>query len=195
MTKKICSKCKIEKDVCEFNKRKDSKDGLRGYCKKCHVGYTNGYVQNNLKKYNEYQEKYHRENTQRHREKSNEYYKNNREKVFDYYKKKYKEDFLYRLKHNLRCRINLFLKKKNITKRNNTYDIIGCSPTFLKEYIQNKFTEGMTWDLIGNAIHIDHIIPLSSAKTEDEIYKLCHYTNLPPLWAKENLQKNNKLIY
>ena len=50
MTKKICSKCKIEKDVCEFNKRKDSKDGLRGYCKKCHVGYTNGYVQNNLKK-------------------------------------------------------------------------------------------------------------------------------------------------
>jgi hypothetical protein len=52
----------------------------------------------------------------------------------------------------------------------------------------------MSWEKFGKYIHIDHIIPLSSAKTEEEIYKLCHYTNLQPLWAEDNLKKSNKLI-
>jgi hypothetical protein len=41
--------------------------------------------------------------------------------------------------------------------------------------------------------HIDHIIPISLAKTEDEVYLLCHYTNFQPLWARDNLVKKNKL--
>ena len=52
----------------------------------------------------------------------------------------------------------------------------------------------MSWDRIGKEIHIDHIIPLSSAKSEDEIYKLCHYTNLQPLWAEDNLKISNKIL-
>ena len=45
-----------------------------------------------------------------------------------------------------------------------------------------------------NEWHIDHIIPLSSSKTEEDVFKLCHYTNLQPLWVNENLQKSNKII-
>jgi len=73
--------------------------------------------------------------------------------------------------------------------------LIGCSPEFLKEYLEQKFTEGMSWENYGlYGWHIDHVIPLSSVDTEEEIYKLCHYTNLQPLWAEENLKKSNKIL-
>jgi hypothetical protein len=93
----------------------------------------------------------------------------------------------------VRGRVNKFLKSKNITKTNKTFDIVGCTPEFLKEHLEQQFTEGMSWDNQGKW-HIDHIIPLSSAKTEEEIYKLCHYTNLQPLWAEDNLNKGCKIL-
>ena len=105
-----------------------------------------------------------------------------------------KENELIKLIENVRTRIRTYFKLKNIDKKTNTFDIVGCSPEFLKEYLEKKFTEGMSWELMGQHIHIDHIIPLSSAKNEEELYKLCHYTNLQPLWAKDNLKKSNKII-
>jgi hypothetical protein len=85
------------------------------------------------------------------------------------------------------------LKKLNISKTNKTFEIVGCTPEFLKEHLEKQFVDGMTWENRGEW-HIDHKIPLSSAKTEEELYKLCHYTNLQPLWAEENLKKGNKII-
>jgi hypothetical protein len=73
-------------------------------------------------------------------------------------------------------------------------NIIGCTPSFLKEYIENQFKDGMSWDNYGfYGWHIDHIIPLSSAKTEEDLYKLSHYTNLQPLWMIDNFIKGNSL--
>jgi hypothetical protein len=118
----------------------------------------------------------------------------NNEHIKEYKKNRYNNDLLYKLTHNIRNRVRDFLKLKNITKNNKTFDIIGCSPEFLKEHIEKQFTDGMSWDLMGEHIHIDHIIPLSSVNTEDEVYKLCHYTNLQPLWAEDNLKKSNKII-
>lgn len=51
----------------------------------------------------------------------------------------------------------------------------------------------MTWENRGEW-HIDHIIPLASASTEEELLALCHYTNLQPLWAFDNLSKGAKII-
>jgi hypothetical protein len=95
----------------------------------------------------------------------------------------------------MRSRINLFIKSKNINKSNKTFNLIGLKPIELKKYIEKQFTEEMSWDNYGlYGWHIDHIIPLSSAKVENEIYKLCHYTNLQPLWAEDNLKKGNKIL-
>ena len=122
------------------------------------------------------------------------YYENNKEKQFKYVRERIKTDPVFKLGNNMRRRISIFLSLNGITKKNKTFDIVGCSPQFLKEYLEQKFTEGMSWELMGRHIHIDHIIPLSSANTEEEVYNLCHYTNLQPLWAEDNLSKGSKIL-
>ena len=74
-------------------------------------------------------------------------------------------------------------------------DILGCTINDFKTHIENNFKDGMTWDNYSYyGWHIDHIIPLSSANSDEELMKLCHFTNLQPLWYLENLKKSNKLI-
>ena len=74
-------------------------------------------------------------------------------------------------------------------------DIVGCSPTELREHIEKQFTDGMSWDNYGTyGWHLDHIIPLSTAETREDVFKLNHYTNLQPLWATDNLKKGKKII-
>ena len=102
-------------------------------------------------------------------------------------------DSLHKLKTYLRNRLAFYLKKKNFVKRNTTFNIVGCTPQDLKIYLEQKFTDGMCWENQGEW-HIDHKIPLASAKTEEELYKLCHFTNLQPLWATENIKKGSKII-
>ena len=57
-------------------------------------------------------------------------------------------------------------------------------------YLDAKFTDGMSWENHGEW-HIDHILPCASFNLliEDEQRKCFHYTNLQPLWAKDNLSK------
>ena len=79
-------------------------------------------------------------------------------------------------------------------KTNRTFIMVGCTPKFLKEYLEKQFKPGMTWQNYGiRGWHIDHIIPLDSAKTPEDVEKLMYYTNLQPLWAIENIKKGNKL--
>jgi hypothetical protein len=137
---------------------------------------------------------YYKKNKENRLEYRKTYLKNNREKHNEYVKNKKLSSPIYYLSCVVRNRIRTFLKSKNVTKKNKTFDIVGCSPEFLKEYLEQKFTEGMSWELMGSNIHIDHIIPLSSAKTEEELYKLCHHTNLQPLWAEDNLKKSDKKL-
>jgi hypothetical protein len=108
-------------------------------------------------------------------------------------KKRRKTDSLFKLKIYVRNRIGFYLKKNSITKRSETFKVIGCTPQELKIHLQQKFIDGMSWDNQGEW-HIDHIIPLSSAQTEEELYKLCHFTNLQPMWALDNIKKGSKIL-
>ena len=94
------------------------------------------------------------------------------------------------MKRNLSKRIWKIVKGKS--KR--TDEILGISLAEFQGYLEKKFTDGMCWENYGKW-HIDHKIPLSSALNEEELYKLCHFTNLQPLWAEDNIRKGNKLIY
>jgi len=178
MRTKICSKCNIEKDSTCFSKKTENKDGLMSQCKTCRSKIELIYRQNNREKV-----KLRRKN----------YYEINKEKHLEYFLKMRDTNEVFKLKDNIRRRINFFLKSKGIKKNNSTFNIIGCTPETLKEHIEKQFIDGMSWELMGQ-IHIDHIIPLSSAKTEEEVYKLCHYTNLQPLWAEDNLSKGSKIL-
>jgi hypothetical protein len=102
-----------------------------------------------------------------------------------------KTDPLFALRNNIsrRIRENLI----NDYKSESTKTIIGCSIQELKIYLESMFTEGMYWENYGEW-HIDHIIPISSAKTNEEVYKLNHYTNFQPLWSVDNLRKSNKMV-
>jgi hypothetical protein len=124
------------------------------------------------------------------------YYQKNKVIINEKMNEKYHSDSTFKLICLIRGRINKFLKIKNVGKNNSTFNMIGCSPLELKNHLEILFTEGMSWENHGlDGWHIDHIIPLSSAKTEEEIYQLCHYTNLQPLWAEDNLKKGDKLDY
>lgn len=91
--------------------------------------------------------------------------------------------------------INQSFRKKGWDKNSNTQFILGCDYIFLKKYLEKTFVKnyGIPVEQAVEKIHIDHIIPLSTAKTEEEVIKLNHYTNLQYLYESHNLQKSNKL--
>jgi hypothetical protein len=195
-TKKKCTKCHYVKDISDFNKDKNKKDGLRTICRECVKINNLLFREKNPIKYRESQKKY-RDNNKEKESLRQKVWKNNNKDIITQYSTEYekirkKKDPIYYLIRICRSRTHLYFKLKNITKKNRTFDIIGCSPEFLKEHIEKQFTEGMSWELIGEKIHIDHKIPLSSAKIDSEVHRLCHYTNLQPLWAEDNLKKSNK---
>jgi hypothetical protein len=195
METKICSKCNEEKEVCEFYKNKDRFDGKRPECKVCSNKQSILYNQKNKEKVDKIKQKYVDNNKEKVKKSKKDWFNKNPNYQNEWVHIKSNTDVLFKLKKNMRSRLWLFVKNRNVTKKNKTFDIVGCSPQFLKEYLQNQFTKEMSWDNHGLfGWHIDHIIPLSSANTEEEMYELCHYTNLQPLWAGDNLKKGSKLI-
>ena len=83
-------------------------------------------------------------------------------------------------------------KSKGYSKNTKTQKMLGVDWEVCRAHIERQFTKGMNWDNYGEW-HIDHIIPLASAKNEKQLIKLCHYRNLQPLWAEDNMSKSNNI--
>lgn len=128
-------------------------------------------------------------------EKCKKYDKENREKVnvrkrvYQYNRRKINPH--YALSCRLRGRFNSALRRRGYTKKSMVHKMVGCDWLTLKNHIESKFIDGMGWDIFYK-IHIDHIVPLASAKNELELTELFHYKNLQPLWAIDNLKKGSK---
>lgn len=107
-------------------------------------------------------------------------------------KRQWAENPQYRLASRLRNRLWYALKGR--PGKYSAISLLGCSVIEAVEHIENQFVDGMSWSNHGDW-HIDHIIPLSVFNLEDagQVAKACHYTNLRPLWASENLSKGSRI--
>ena len=79
------------------------------------------------------------------------------------------------------------------SKKNKTENILGCTYQEFFTHIESQFLNGMSWEN-RSKWEIDHIIPLAKAKTEEEILRLNHHTNLRPLWTSDNRKKGSKIL-
>lgn len=197
---KTCRRCNIEKEFSEFYFRKISKDGYRNECKECSYNPPRSIktsltmeekkarlseykrIYNNKKKNIDYQKAYQKEYRRLNKDRRNQYYKN-----------RLLNDNLFKLSSNIRNLIGQYLRNDGYKKKSKTQDILGCKFDDLRIYLESKFEPWMTWDNYGKyngdvkfGWDIDHIVPISSAMSEDDLYILNHYTNLQPLCSYEN---------
>jgi hypothetical protein len=186
---KVCTKCKLEKSFDEFSKDRTKKNGFKSYCKTCDYLKNKVYLNKNKDSVKERKKQYYLNN----KEKILLQKKNNKEKVNEYIKLRKKTDPIFKLMYNIRNLFYMSLKRKNYTKKSRIYEILGCSFEEFKLHLESKFEDWMNWHNQGKyngqlnfGWDIDHIIPLSSTKTEEEFIRLNHYTNLQPLCSKMN---------
>lgn len=144
---------------------------------------------------------YYQENKNKITERNKQYTEKNREKTNKYKRRwsKNKEDTdpVYKFAKNLRSIISKAFIRKKWKKNGRTQQMIGCDYETAFEHLKNTFKQnyGISLEDAKQELHIDHIIPLASAKTKEELIKLNHYTNLQYLYASDNLRKNDKLYW
>jgi hypothetical protein len=138
------------------------------------------YYQNNKKRINEYY---------------NQWKQNNKEKINIYSKQRKNNNPTIKISANLRSKISTGIKKFNGEKQKSILNVVGLkSWEEFRKYIENNWDSGMNWDNYGigknnTTWHIDHIIPLHSAKNINDILILNHYINLKPMWGSDNIRK------
>jgi len=204
MEMKICSKCSVEQQLTEFHKNTKTVDGYKCWCKTC------------VKEYDKkaYKLRYSKDKininkkSKIHYDNNSKYYKNYRitnksiikKSINTAKKKRYHSDPVYRLKEIIRRAINYHFKTKNLMKKTNTLTILGCSFDEFKSHIESKFESWMNWDNYGKyngtecyGWDIDHITPIATAITEEDIIRLNHWSNLQPLCSYNNrvIKKDN----
>lgn len=206
--KKYCNKCKKNKLVKYFHKSKAQNDGYVSLCKNCKSIYRKNFYIKNRKKELSNNKIYRLKNKQFIKDIDKIYYiknfkkikqykklwtKKNRKRINNNHRQRIKIDVIYKITRVLRSRF--YRAFKNEYKGGLAIKYLGCSIKDLKTHLETKFKDNMSWKNYGlKGWHIDHIKPLSKfdlTKTS-EIKKACHYTNLQPLWAFDNLSKGSK---
>lgn len=217
MKSKICRCCNKRKKAKLFREDKRLISGLSTYCKPCLVEKSALWRKNNRDKYLlSSREAYQRNRSKKLKQRKMAYQKNidiERAKGRGSRKRYYKENrdliihkqSIYEYKRlqkfphlrviaNLRRRLHHAIV--NGCKSKTTVSLLGCNPEQLKQHIESQFKKGMNWKNYGyRGWHVDHIIPLSSfdLTRESEQMKACHYTNLQPMWAEDNIRKSDKI--
>lgn len=191
---KHCPTCNKWKALLDYTKCKSRKDGLQGLCKACFKDARMKY--RNSEKGRGTETKYAKEHVKDARKRDAKRYSENKAKILakqvKYHVKRYRNDAAYRTRICISSRINKVLKKNCKRKHTATMKLIGCSKNQLMCHLEKQFDEYMNWNNHGRW-HIDHIIPCNAFDTKNayEAVAMWHYTNLAPLWAKDNILKRD----
>lgn len=210
-TCKVCGKEKLEE--CFSWENKTVKGKLYSYrktrCIECDKEYLKIYYANNKERERQKRKEIYAKNKDALKQRSRANYRKNRDKILEANrlqrqteryksnqrtrnKQRYDTDPTYKLAIAVRNRIRKVLM--GMSKSASSEKLTGCSWEELRRHLENQFLNGMTWENYGfYGWHIDHKIPLASAQSLSEIEALCHYTNLQPLWAEDNLKKGDEL--
>lgn len=143
----------------------------------------------------EYQKKWLEEHRKQERERLARQYQKDKKKRLEIQQERTKNDPVYKLSRNIRRLILLKFQEGGYTKKSKTADILGCSFEELKSHLEQTWFDNYGTPYNGELVHIDHIIPLATAKTEEDVIRLNHYTNLQYLTPEDNLKKGDKLDY
>jgi uncharacterized OB-fold protein len=200
MKDKICCHCKTRKPISEFFANKKAKDKLGSWCKVC----TYEFHKRNYssEKARERDKKWRKNNPEKSIAAYTNWYRRNkdtpeyRKKKAAYHRARLKTDVNFHLAFVLRKRI--YNVQKRGSRAGSSVRDLGCTIEELRKYLESKWLPGMNWDNYGG-VHgwqIDHIYPLSKLNLADrkEFLKANHYTNLQPLWARDNRRKLNKIL-
>lgn len=209
MESKTCRTCEADKPLSNFCLVKSNKDGYNNFCKLCQQAKDKIYRENNKEKIsNRFKEYNLKPEVKAMR---SEYAKTFREenlldmraKALEKQKRLRATDPFFKFKQNVRNGINKALKRNGLSKKSKTQEMLGCSFDEFRIYIETKFEPWMNWTnrgLYNGTLNygwdLDHIIPLSCAKTEEDVLKLNHYTNFQPLCShtNRNIKKDNPIL-
>lgn len=111
----------------------------------------------------------------------------------DYFRNRYRTDIEYRIAVSLRRRLGMAVRKNQ--KNGSAVRDLGISIADFRSYISALFKPGMTWDNWGKIWHLDHIKPLAAfdLKERDQFLEACRYTNLQPMFVRDNLIKGKRI--
>jgi hypothetical protein len=201
----VCKTCKklerTQRSVWNKDKEKKARANYYQLTKAQRIKNTQEWRKDNPIQYKTVQKKYREKNVIKLKILKQKWQQENKEYLLkyarEYVKNRLQKDPQFKMKTKIRSLIGASFKnclKGTYKKSLRTEEILGCTVQKLMIHLENKFKPGMTFKNHGQW-HIDHIIPVSNAKTEEELIKLNHYLNLQPLWAEDNLKKGNKYVY
>lgn len=213
---KVCTQCKLEKPLAEIHKDKTRKNDLSSWCEECYKKYQNKYQEKYRK--TEKSKSYHKEwektpkrkeynkNRQKKRRQTLRYknwYEKNKNEIIKRTtknaKKRKQTDIGFKLSCNLR--LSLWKALRGKIKTGSAIRDLGCTLKELKEHLEKQFIEGMSWDNYGcgqDKWTIDHKIAMLDKDIDltkrEDLLRVCHYTNLQPMWFISNIQKGNRRV-
>lgn len=167
---------------------------------------SKNYKLNNKESIKAYNKRIYAENKELYKIKSKEYRDLNKDKLSKYgslyTKTRLINDPVYRMKHYIKSSIRRSFTKVGLVKSSKTENILGCSYEEFRLYIESKFESWMNYEnrgLFNGELNygwdLDHIIPLSSANTIEDVIRLNHFSNFQPLCSFVNryIKKDNIL--